>query len=434
MCDIQRKQFELLVTFFIILCLSATLISPNLVFPQNTVQSQTQEYVSTESMQMYAETLIAEYDKNINQYFPTTKYNFSFFSDGSYSIKSFISSQYGAALWFEPSNVLSFENRYISEPVELALFGGNFSTWPLFFEPGHHVTINGGTYELNGHPLVQLSNVSSVIFRNIFVIQPNFQRNYTCVIMKGNNETSNWTLDIAKEDAIEILYTDMRVEFPVSEEVRQRYAEPELTALLQKIIGKLQNTSQPYSASEWKQDMQNIENIARMKYGLTEPTEFINGIIDFLNARTTGILPTLAPEPTATPIRTILGINDYDNWIYVTLFGCYPIFIYALFLFLKYINKKYDSEDWNFLTHDVLLQGIMISIGAGFFVLNYPYDSPLAIPQIIVVIVIAVFGIYILHKVKKKLFAWRLTRGNNPKSINNKTQYKTDKTPKTDKK
>jgi hypothetical protein len=381
-------------------------------------------------MQTYAETLIAEYNSQINQYFPTMKNDFYFYSNSSYTIKSYISSQYGASLWIEPSSVQSFENFNVSQSVETAVFGGDSSVWPLFLEPGHHVIISGGFYELNGHPMVKLSNVSSVIFENVTVIQPSFQQHYTCVIMKGNNQTSNWTSEMAKEDAGEILYVDMGVEFSVSEEVRQRYAEPELTALLQNIQSKLKNDPS-YTASDWLADMKNIENIVIAKYHLSNPTEFINEIIAFLNAKITGTLPTWpqqtpSPTPTPTETRTILGMSDPDNWLYATLFGSYLVFVYALFLILRAIQKKYPNEDLKFLG-GLLLDGILIAVGVGFFVLNYPYDSQLAIPQIILVFGISILGIIGLYKAKKKLSTWRLTRANNAKGPHKETKEKTNK-------
>jgi hypothetical protein len=399
------------------------------VFSQ-TEQPSTQEYVSPETMQTYAETLIAEYNSQINQYFPTMKNDFYFYSNSSYTIKSYISSQYGASLWIEASSAQSFENFNVTKSVETAVFGGDSSVWPLFLEPGHHVIIRGGFYELNGHPMVKLSNVSSVIFENVTVIQPSFQQHYTCVIMKGNNQTSNWTSEMAKEDAGEILYVDMGVEFSVSEAVRQRYAEPELTALLQDIQSKLKNDPS-YTASDWLADMENIENIAITKYHLSNPTEFINEIILFLNAKITGTLPTWpqqtpSPTPTPTKTRTILGMSDPENWIYATLFGSYLVFVYALFLILRAIQKKYSNEDLKFLS-GLLLDGVLIAVGVGFFVLNYPYDSQLAIPQIILVFGISMLGIIGLYKAKKKLATWRLTRANNTKSPSKETQEKTNK-------
>lgn len=392
-----------------------------------TEQPSSQEYVSPETMQTYAETLIAEYNSQINHYFPTMKNDFYFYSNSSYTIKSYISSQYGASLWIEPSSAQFFENFNVSQSVETAVFGGDSSLFPLFAALGDHIMISGGFYELNGHPMVKLSNVSSVIFENVTVIQPSFQQHYTFVLMKGNNQTSNWTSEMAKEDAGEILYIDMGVEFSVSEAVRQRYAEPELTALLQNIQSKLKNDSS-YTASDWLADMKNIENIAITKYHLSNPTEFINEMIAFLNAKTTGILPTWpqpTPSPTPTQRRTILGMSDPDNWIYATLFGSYLVFVYALFLILRAIQKKYPNEDLKFLS-GLLLDGVLIAVGVGFLVLNYPYDSHLAIPQIILVFGISIFGIIGLYKAKKKLATWRLTRANNAKSPHKETQEKTN--------
>jgi hypothetical protein len=122
----KSKSPKLLATISIILCLGLFVVSEKNAFSQNTGQPSNQAYVSAESMQTYAQTVISEYNKNISQYFSSTRSLFPFYSNGSYDIKSYISFN-GAALWFEPSGTLSFENYNLSERVE-SIFGGNFST------------------------------------------------------------------------------------------------------------------------------------------------------------------------------------------------------------------------------------------------------------------------------------------------------------------
>ncbi len=401
-----------------------------------TEQPSSQDYVSPETMQTYAETLIAEYNSQINQYFSTMKNDFYFYSNSSYTIKSYISSQYGASLWIEPSSVQSFENFNVSQSVETAVFGGDSSVWPLFLEPGHHVIISNLSVELNGHPMVKLSNISSMVFENVRVIQPSFQQHYTCVIMKGNNQTSNWTPEMAKEDAGEILYVDMGVEFSVSEEVRQRYAEPELTALLQNIQSKMKNDS-TYTASDWLADMKNIENIAITKYHLTNPSEFINDIIAFLNAKTTGTLPTWPqptptpmPTPTPTPIKTIFNrpVNDPYNWLYVACLGGLPVLDFAFFLSIDYWRKKRPSKlaKWALAIPPTVLSFILIDL-----LYYYPYDYQILSVQSFVIVVLWVLGPILLFKGGKRLSRWLVMKQKASKQTEKNPNQKAEKTSKT---
>ena len=90
--------------------------------------------------------------------------------------------------------------------------------------------------------------------------------------MKGSNDTNSWSIDQAQQDSGEILYSDMHIEFATSEQVKERYAEPELTQDLQAIEAKFSDSSQTYPYSQWSADMQNLENIAKYKYNLGDPT------------------------------------------------------------------------------------------------------------------------------------------------------------------
>jgi hypothetical protein len=287
--------------------------------------------------------------------------------------------------------------------------------------------IEGGTFELNGHPLLTLSNISSVIFKDIRVNQTNFLQEYKCIIIKGSIEISYWTSDNATEDAGEIFYSDLRTAFSVSEEVRQRYAEPELTALLQNIINKLQNTSELYSASEWKADIQNIEDIARTKYHISNPSEFINEIIAFLNARTTGVLPTIAPEPTPTPTptKTIFNrpVDDPDNWIYVGFLGGLPVVDFA---FLVVFNDYRRNNKHRALK--ILLGAIpfVLSLIIGDLLYYYPYDYQMVSIQSLTLLLVWIIGITGIYKGRKRLIHWLFPKQNDHQRTKKQTDEKSE--------
>jgi len=381
-------------------------IFPN-VFSQ-TELTQNQQYVSAESMQAYAQKVIAAYNETASRYFNSSKGNFSFYSE-SYSVKSFISYN-GAAIWFEPSSIPSFENYNLSERVE-SLFGGDFSTWPLFFEPGHHVMIVGGEYVLNGHPLLTLSSISSVIFKDIYVNQTNSLQAYKCVIIKGSIETKHWSLHNATEEAVDILYSDTKSSFLVSEEVRQRYAEAELLTRLRDIQYRLANDTS-YSPSDWLAELQNIEYIATTKYHLSDPIGFVNGLIAFLNARITGILPPFTAEPTPTPTPTptpppklILHfpVDDPINLWYISFLSILPVLLFAVLVILDNYRRSNKPRALK-----ILLTAIPAALGYFIYDLldNPPHDLPWVSLGRLPVFLVWFIGVIVVYKGRKKLIRW----------------------------
>lgn len=378
-------------------------------------------------MQTYAEAVITAYNENVSRYFPSSKGNFSFYSE-SYSIKSFISYN-GAAIWFEPSLISSFENHNLSERVE-SIFGGNFSRSPLFLAPSHHVMVIGGQFELNGHPLIVLSNISSVIFEDIYVNQTNTLQAYKCVIIKGSIETGYWTSDNATDDVRELLNSDAKHAFltsePINEEIRERYAEPELLALARNIQYRLANDTS-YMPSQFALDYKDLEYRATTKFHLPNPTGFLNELLNFLNAQTTGVLPTFPPEPTPTPSPSpTISSNQPDNWGYVILCGFYPIIVFAAHSIVKW---KFKDEDWAQFGKDQLIDGVLIGVGYALLAVNFPYKSPNVIPEILLAIIIAVCGSVLTIWTKKKLLTLRSSRVNNAKRSNEKPDQKKNQTP-----
>jgi hypothetical protein len=387
------------------------------------------QYISAESMQIYAQTVISTYNEYISHYFPSIAGNFSFYSTSHYRITSYISYN-GGALWFEPSNIQSSENFNLSNRIE-SIFGGDFSLFPMFSEPAnaHDVSIKGGTFELNNHPFLELGDNATIVLQDILVIQRNFTQSYTCVIMKASNETSRWTKSNAIADAGTILYNDAGDSFSTSEAVREYYAEPVLTALLESIQNKLANDTS-YTASEWLADLKNVENVATNTYHLANANAFINGIIAFLNAKITGILPTF-PEPTQTPpVKTIFNrpVDDPHNWLYVACLGGLPVLDFAFFLFIDYGRKKRPSKlaKWALVIPPTVLSFILIDL-----LYYYPYDYQISSAQSFVIVVLWVLGPILLFKGGKRLSRWLVMKQKASKQTKKNPNQKAEKTRKT---
>jgi hypothetical protein len=391
----------------VLLLLTTFALLPN-AFSQ-TAQNQNQQYISAEKMQSYAQAVITTYNEYVSRYFPSSKGNFSFYSEG-HSVKSFISYN-GAAIWFEPSLIPSFKNYNLSERVE-SIFGGNFDVFPLFSEPGHHVIIVGGQYVLDGHPLLTLSNISSVIFEDIYVNQTNTLQAYKCVIIKGSLKIDYWTGDNATEDAGELFYNDVEHAFyeseSVDEEIRERYAEPELLALVRNIQYKLANDTS-YKPSQFAMDYKDLEYKAITKFHLADPTGFLNELLEFVNAQISGQLPLFPSEPTPTPLPTptfrifMVTIEDSTSWLYV-LCLCILSSLDIILLVVFYDTKdKYPSK---------LVRVLLVALTALFGIVivdlaeQPPSSYQLASPQTVVlgvfVVSVIIVGLFSVYRNKKK--------------------------------
>ena len=116
------------------------------------ILSQTRA-LSYEDMERYAAAFVRAYENDIDFYFPRYRTYFPFYSPLSYTAKAIISKSYGSALLMNTSAGWLYECDVIDKRIEKAIFGGNWSTWPMFEIPpaGHHITISGGIYETSGY-------------------------------------------------------------------------------------------------------------------------------------------------------------------------------------------------------------------------------------------------------------------------------------------
>jgi hypothetical protein len=365
--------------------------------------------VTSQDLENYALALINEYDKTVSEYFGGSQDAFPFYSNGVYNIQCYVSNHIGVALWFEPSKVYSFKMNYVSDRLETALFGGSFLTWAAIdVENATGSTISGINFVLNGHPFIQINEFTSIVLRDVGIVQPDFQQNFTYVVIKGSNQTRSWSSDNAKVNAQQQVYDDMGVVFTLSEEVKERYAEPELYSLLQVMINKWQDTDQQYLLSDFNADLKNVENIARTKYHILNPDPFINGIIDYLNQRSTGIMPTIAPSetsilvtPTANPDKLIFNqkVDDPYNIMYILCMGFSPlidlIWIMALANYRK-TNKPIMNK---------LVLGSIPAFLSFLFIPDLLYFRPydLSILQLVVIILMLSMGTLIVSNKRKKL-------------------------------
>jgi hypothetical protein len=308
--------------------------------------------VSSAIMDKYAKTLVSDYNQDLDFFLPPTFSYFPFYSNGSYTAKAIISSN-GTALLLYPSDTWSVNNTVTSQRIEESVFGANNFNYPTKFSFGDNSGIYVYGNEVN-RANMDIENIgiiinpdSSVTFRNLY-INSVF---YYFLILKGSNKASYWDASTALNDSRRIFDEDLYRALNQSEAVREHYAEPELDTLLINVLTKwhnqlLSNGTIVYPDSQKAYDIQQIEELAKTKYGITN-NEFINETLTYLESVT---LPTPMPPQT----RTTLGISDPENWIYSTLFGVYLIFLYAFSSVLRVIQKKHPNEDLKFLTSEIL--------------------------------------------------------------------------------
>lgn len=246
--------------------------------------------------------------------------------------------------------------------------------------------ITGGIWETSGHPFIKVGENGSVILQNVTVNSVY----YHCVVLKGSNETAFWTTELAKEDARQVFDGDLSRALSKSEEIRKRYAEPELTSLLEYVIERLKDPKTEYSYLEMEEDITFIERLAKSKYGITEPSDFVKNILDFLNTET---------ALQEIPQKTIFGfpVEDPSNWIYVSAWCIYPPLTFALYLVATYLVRKFprlgDFKGWGKAIFGTLLGGGLAQV---FF--NPPFDYQMFSIQTLVIIIVPISGIIAIHR------------------------------------
>jgi len=342
----------------------------------------------SEDMKNYAETFVATYESDVSFFFSRHRTYFPFYSNLSYVAKAVISKLCGSALLIKPSDEWLYQYEIADERVEKVIFGGDWSTWPMVETPpaGHHITIHGGIWETSGHPFIKIGENGSVILQNITVNS----LYYHCVILKGSNETTFWTTELAKEDAKQVFGGDLGIALSESEEIRKRYAEPELTTLLEYVIEKLKDSGTEYSYLEMEEDIAFIERLARSQYGITEPSDFVKSILDFLNTKTT---------LQETPQKTIFGlpIEDPSNWIYVSVWCVYPPSTFILYLVLTYFVRRFRARLRDFRGWGKAVFGTLLGGGVSWLLFNPPHDYQVFSIQTLMIIIIPISSIVAIH-------------------------------------
>jgi hypothetical protein len=347
--------------------------------------------LSSDDMENYSEALIAAYNNDIDFYFLENRGLFPFYSNLSYTANATVSNAHGAAILFEPSNEWQYRFQTVDQRVEDAIFGGNWSTWPAFIIPSGtiHSVIRGvgagGIIETNGHPFVEVQGNGSTILLNITVNSIY----YHCAIIKGTNETAFWTTGQAKSDAQDIFDVDLGTALANSEEIRRRYAEPELASLLRNVIEKMQNPKLQYSYLEREEDIKFIERLARDKYNVTEPSDFIRNMLGFLESKT-------------APQKTIFGfpVDDPSNWMYVGAWCAFPLFGLGVYAIGEYLSGKFLQKNKPLKELGKVIAGALIGGAAVDLIQGAPYDYEILSIQTLVLIVVLVAECILVFKGK----------------------------------
>ena len=358
---------------------------------------QKKDYVSANNMDSYAQAFISYYNQDISSFNQTERNYFCFYSANSYNVTSLISSSYGSAVLLTPSIASSFVNNDVGQRVEQAVFGGNFQTFPMFMIPpnGHDISFigrgSGGIIETNGHPFIDLGYNSSVLIENLTVNSVL----YHCVILKASNQTYDWRPEVAENDAKQVFESDLVYALNSSEEVRMVYAQPVLQALIRNVVDKWQNsleTGNGYSYLQKQDDLENIREIAQTQFGISNASDFISHILDFVQNQ--------IPQPPPPP-KTVFFISvgsDQGNWWYVIGWCFLPLFAYVFYLSRQYFRSRFHSKELNFW-YGVVYGGFLIPCFTSLFV-NHPYDYLFFSWQTLIIVIVVIAGLFTIRKGK----------------------------------
>ena len=358
---------------------------------------QSQKIVSRGSMEEYSKAFISDYNQYLSFYLPDTYQYFWFYSNNN-EVTTVASSIQGAAVWIQPSNsITTYNNIFTNERADAKLFNVNPSSGVAIVPFGDTFGIIENSSVINTS-LVSPQGNNTVIVRDCSVNSIA----YHFVILKGSNDLNYWKITNAKLDAKELFEIDLVHALSNSEAVREHYAESELNTLLLNVIKKWHNqlynsSSINYSLDQKEYDLNQIEEIAKNKYGITD-NDFINRTLNYLENVN---LPS--PTPIPTPEKTILGVSYTDSWVYATGFIFYFIFLYGLYLVIKSKQKIHSEEMWHFLE----TYGLELTLGAGgigLFVADLPFGSSYLPLQIIYVSICSIVGIFTIDKKKESIY------------------------------
>lgn len=377
-----------------------------------------QSFVSSQQFEKYAKSLVSNYNESLSRFYPKTFSSFDFYSNQSYNVTAFISSNFGTATIFTPSENWSFKAVDVKQRVEDAIFGQDNSlqlTKFLFQGEDAGVIASRNTNISFVHIGMFADAGSTVLFKNVNINSVL----YNCLIIKGSNQSGYWDNSTAIRDSRRIFDADLYYALNRSEEVRMRYYEPELNARLLEILTKWDQSIQSngkvtYTYTQKEYDIRQVEELARSKYGITNSSAFISNLIDYLE------------NASLPPPKTILThvVNDPDNWLYVTFLGGLPICIVVTYLAFDYLRRRLHSKVFGYMLG--VLLGILV-VAFGDVVLGYPYDYQFLNIQTLVVVFVWVGGGFAVYETKKLLILWRPIKQNISDDTNNNSKQKAEK-------
>jgi len=177
-----------------------------------------------------------------------------------------------------------------------------------------------------------------------------------------------------------------------SEEVRERYYEPQLNSRLVDILTKWNNAinsngAVTYTLTDKEHDFSEVIRLAET-YGITNASDFVHQIYAYLKNAT-------LPQP-----KTVFGINDPNNWVYTIVCGFEPVFIYIVYLVSNFIYRKHSFKRLKTILGIIfgatLIQGVLSSL------LQYPLDFQWFGIQPIVIAIMWIVGFFAVEKIRKR--------------------------------
>jgi hypothetical protein len=406
---LRNKRFKIIVAILLLLIVSVSITSA-IIYTSNSEENQPASFSQIES---YGTTLIEDYHERLSYFMPDTFNQFAFYSNSCYTITAYKSTNFlDTAIEIEPNGegLLYFNDVETDTKVENLLFFGNESTWTMTMTA--HAERHPATILWNEH--VESANLFhmgflvekdvSLIIKNLDINQPLFTRHFHCLILKGSNQTSAWSESAAIEDSKKIFNYDLYKALNQSEEVRQRYAEPELNKLLLDIIGKWEasiktDSEVEYTYTQKEYDLKQVEDIAKNKYGITNSSQFVNNLLEYLKQAS-------LPEN-----NTVFGINDPENWIFTIIAGLEPTGIVIITSLSDKILKNTKIKQYKTALTGIFSTTLVLGLIAAFF--SYPSDFNWLSIQPIIIALMWLASFLILIKVQKKIGWLRVIESEN---------------------
>jgi len=369
-----------------------------------------QSFVTPQQFEKYAKSFVANYNQSLSFFYPETFSSFDFYSNQSYEVAAYFSSNYGTAIMFVPFENWTFTTLNVSQRVEDAIFD-NYNSLQLtkFFFQGDNTGFIAARNSNNS--IIDIGMFadpgSNVLIKNVEINHVL----YNCLIIKGGNQSSYWNNASAVKDSNRIFDADLFYALNRSEEVRERYYEPELNSRLVDILTKWNNAISSngaitYTLTDKEHDFGEVIRLAET-YGITNASDFVHRTFAYLQNAT---LPTPPPDK---QIFTVTYKDDSNNVYYVTACALLPSFMFMLYSFLDFVRARYHSKDiknWVKIATTITAVPFVASL-----YVERPYDYQLASIQTIVIIVLGAVLAVLTYKVKKRLSAWFFSRTNTNK-------------------